>query len=116
MPKVHFIASTRKAKLMKDPSRSHWRTPLGGTLLAAAISMTTVEFVEVQKLSPAELRTRFGLPASCDPAVMALATDPAANQITVAIDCRFKPGVIEPTPSPNDRPQPPRRPEKGSQR
>jgi len=78
--------------------------------------MTTVEFVEVQKLSPEELRTRFGLPASCDPAVMALATNPAANQISVAIDCRFKPGAIEPTPSSNDRPQPGRRPEKGSQR
>src|ERR1700730_11547149 len=101
MPKVYLSAPIRKAKLMKEHPRSHWRTHLGGTLLAAAVSMTTVEFVEVQKLSPEELRARFGLPASCDPAVMALATDPAANQMTVAIDCRFKPRAIEPAPSPN---------------
>jgi hypothetical protein len=53
-----------------------------GTLLAAAVSMTTGEFVEVQKLSPDDLRTRFGLPAPCDPSVTALATDPAVNLVT----------------------------------
>jgi len=90
---------------------SRWRNHLAGTLLAAAVSMTTVEFIEVQKLSPDDLRTRFGLPASCDPAVTALATDPAVNLVTVAIECRTKPGG---TPPPAGRQRPARPPEKRS--
>jgi hypothetical protein len=86
---------------------------LTGILLAAAVSMTTAEFVEVQKLSPDELRTRFKLPPSCDPMVTALATDPAVKLMTVAIDCRTKPGGAPLAPGPNDRQQP-SRPGKGS--
>lgn len=88
-------------------------TRLAGILLAAAASMTTVEFVEVQKLSPDELRARFKLPPSCDPVVTALATDPAVRLVTVAIDCRARPGEAPLTPGPNDRQQP-TRPGKGS--
>ncbi len=94
---------------MKEDAHSHWRTRLGGTLLAAAVSMTTVEFIEVQKLSPDDLRTRFRLPASCDPAVTALSTDPAVNLVTVAIECRARPGGTAPPAGPSDRQQPSRR-------
>ena len=93
-----------------DRCSTSW-TRLTGILLAAAVSMTAVEFVEVQKLSPDELRTRFRLPSSCDPVVTALATDPV-KLVTVAIDCRAKPGAAPPTPGPNDRQQP-ERPGKG---
>ena len=71
--------------------RSHWRRWLIGLVLAVAVSMSTGEFIELQKLSLDELRTRFNLPSSCDPAVTALTTDPAANQMMVAIDCRVRP-------------------------
>ena len=71
--------------------RSHWRRWLIGLVLAVAVSMSTGEFIELQKLSLDELRTRFKLPSSCDPAVTALTTDPAANQMMVAIDCRVRP-------------------------
>ena len=47
--------------------------------LAVTVSMTTGEFIEVQKLSQ-----------SCDPSLTALNTDPAANQMTVAIECRTR--------------------------
>jgi hypothetical protein len=97
---------------MKDDAYSTWWARLGGVLLAAAVSMTAVEFVEVQKLSSDELRTRFGLPLSCDPVVTALATDPAVKLVTVAIDCRAKPGAPPPTSGQNDR-QPPPRPGRG---
>jgi hypothetical protein len=93
---------------MKDDGYSHWWARLTGTLLAAVVSMTTVEFVEVQKLSPDDLRTRFRLPSSCDPAVTALATDPAVKLVTVAIDCRAKPGGTPPPAGPSDRKQPSR--------
>jgi len=70
-------------------------------LTAVTVSMSTAEFVEVQKLSPTDLRTRFHLPASCDPAVTALTTDPAVNSLTVAVDCR---GAGEPAaPEPGQR-------------
>ena len=97
---------------MTKNARSRGRTCLAGTLLAAAASMTTGEFVEVQKLSPDDLRARFGLPASCDPSVTALATDPAVSVVTVAVDCRARP---EGAPSPPiERQRPPRQPGKGS--
>src|SRR5713101_8918272 len=38
--------------------------------------MTIAEFIEVQQLAPADLRTRFGLSPSCDPSMTALTTDP----------------------------------------
>jgi hypothetical protein len=57
-------------------------------VLAAALSMSIADFIELQKLSPADLRTRFSLPAACDPSLAALTTDASANQVTVAVDCR----------------------------
>jgi hypothetical protein len=99
---------------MNNDARSHGRTCLAGALLAAAASMTTGEFVEVQKLSADGLRTRFGLPASCDPSLTALATDPAVNLVTVAVDCRARPdGALLPV-GPGERQRPPRQPGKGS--
>ena len=99
---------------MKEQAQAHWRTRLAGTLLAAAISMTAVEFAEVQKLSPDDLRTRFGLPASCDPTVSALSTSPAVNIMTVAVECRVRPGQTSSPGGPTDRQRPARRPAKGS--
>jgi len=87
---------------------------LAGALLVAAVSMTTGEFVEVQKLSSDDLRTRFGLPAGCEPSVTALSTDPAVNVVTVAIDCRARPGGVAPPPGPVERQRPARPPAKGS--
>ncbi len=99
---------------MRAHAHWHWRTHVAGILLgAAAASMTTGEFVEVQKLSPDDLRARFGLPASCDPSVTALSTDPAVNVMTVAIDCRPRPGFTAP-PGPGERQRPARPPAKGS--
>jgi hypothetical protein len=65
-------------------------------VIAAALSMSVQDFVELQKLSPADLRTRFRLPASCEPSLAALTTDSTARQITVAVDCR--PGPVESAP------------------
>jgi len=79
-----------------------WRSVPVKTLLAVTLSMTTGEFIEVQKLSLDELRVRFGLPRSCDPAVTASNVDPTANRMTVAIDCRAKPA----SPTPGERPPP----------
>ena len=56
-------------------------------ILLAALSMTVAEFVEFQKLSPDELRTRFRLSAGCDPTVTA-ATEPTGNKVMVAVECR----------------------------
>ena len=41
---------------MKDDGYSRWWARLTGALLAAVVSMTTLEFVEVQKLSSDDLR------------------------------------------------------------
>ena len=98
---------------MKGDRYSTCWARLTGIFLAAAVSMTPAEFVQVQKLSPDELRTRFRLPPSCDPVVTALATDPAVRLVTVAIDCRAKPDGAPLTPGPSDRQQSPR-PGKGS--
>jgi len=51
------------------------------------------EFIEVQKLAPADLRARFGLSPSCDLSVTAVTTDPAANLVTVGIDCPANPAT-----------------------
>jgi hypothetical protein len=96
---------------MRGDRGGHSGPRLAGILLAAVVSMTTVEFVEVQKLSPDELRTRFRLPLSCDPTVTALATDPSVKLVTVAVECRVKPGGTPPA-GPTDRQ--PSRPGKGS--
>jgi hypothetical protein len=99
---------------MKEDAHARWRTHLAGTLLVAAASMSTVEFAEVQKLSPDDLRSRFGLPPSCDPTVTALSTDLAVNVISVAIDCRVRPGETPSPAGPSDRQRPGRPPAKGS--
>ncbi len=65
-------------------------------VLAVSLSMTTMEFIEIQQLPAEALRARFKLPASCDPAVTALTTDPSNNRMMVAVDCRTK---SAPTPS-----------------
>jgi hypothetical protein len=65
-------------------------------VLAVTLAMTMAEFIEVQKLAPGDLRTRFGLSPSCDPSLTALTTDPAANLVTVAIDCRDNPATTSP--------------------
>jgi len=85
---------------------------LAKVLMVGAVSMSTGEFVEVQKLSPDELRARFKLPASCEPSMTAHATDPAVNVMTVAIECRLKPGATPDT-NPTGRPRT-RPPAKGS--
>jgi hypothetical protein len=65
------------------------------------------EFIEVQQLAPAALRTRFGLSPSCDPSVTAVTTDPAANLVTVGIDCRANPGTTStPVGASGERPRP----------
>jgi hypothetical protein len=91
-----------------------YRARLAGTVLAAAVSMTAVEFVEFQKLSSDDLRTRFKLPTSCDPSVTAVATDPAVNVVTVAIECRVRPGAVPPSAEPAERQRLPRPSGKGS--
>ena len=73
------------------------RSGLARLLVAVTMAMTFAEFMEVQKLSPDDLRKRFGLLPTCDPAVTALTTDPAANRMTVAIECRAAPSK-KPTP------------------
>jgi hypothetical protein len=73
-------------------------------VLGVIVSLSTVDFIEVQKLSPEELRARFRLPASCNPAVTAMTSDTTGNRLTVAIECR--PGALEAVParSPGDPP------------
>jgi hypothetical protein len=67
-------------------------------VLAVSLSMTTVEFIEVQQLPAEALRARFRLPASCEPTVTALTTDPSANRMMVAVECRPKPVPATPDP------------------
>ena len=93
-------------KPMERDMCSRARRYLTRILLAVTLSMTTGEFIEVQKLSLDELRVRFGLPPSCDPAVTALNTDPSANQMTVAVECRVKPPTGAPPRTPGERPPP----------
>lgn len=71
---------------------------LTALVLAVSLSMTTVEFIEIQQLPVEALRARFRLPASCDPAVTALTTDPTANRMLVAVECRPKPAPAAPDP------------------
>ena len=75
-----------------------------GLVLAGTLSMAISEFIEFQKLSPEDLRTRFSLPAACDPAVTASTPDAAQNRVTVGVECRARPG--EP---PANRPREPAR-------
>ena len=66
-------------------------------VLGVIVSLSTPDFIEIQKLSPDDLRTRFRLPAGCNPAVTAMTTDMTANRMTVAIECR--PGSLEAVPA-----------------
>ena len=61
---------------------------LAGLVLAVSLSVSTVEFIEMQPRPVAALRARLKLPASCDPAVTALTTDPTTNRLMVAVDRR----------------------------
>ena len=63
-----------------------------GLVLAGALSMSIAEFIEFQKLSPEDLRGRFGLPAACDPAMTASTPDTARNEVVVGVECRGRPG------------------------
>jgi hypothetical protein len=73
-------------------------------VLGVIVSLSTVDFVEVQKLSPGDLRARFRLPASCNPAVTAITSDTSGNRKTVAIECRPAAHEAVPARSPGDRP------------
>ena len=76
---------------------------LGPIVVAVTLSMTVPEFIEVHNLDADQLRTRFHLPRTCDPAVTALTREPAASMVTVAVECRPKPAetpVERPTPLP----------------
>jgi hypothetical protein len=74
------------------------------SLLVVTVSVTIAEFIELQKLSNDDLRIRFQLSSSCEPAVTALATDPAVDRVMVAIECRTKSTPITPPArSPGDR-------------
>jgi hypothetical protein len=84
-------------------------TDVTSLLLAATLSMTVADFIELQKLSPEELRSRFGLPAACDPAVMASTPATGGNTVTVAVECRA-PAEGLPVRSPATAPARPGRP------
>lgn len=71
---------------------------LAALVLAVSLSMTTVEFIEIQQLPVEALRARFRLPASCEPTVTALTTDATANRMQVAVECRPKPAPNTPEP------------------
>jgi hypothetical protein len=72
---------------------ARWPARLAILVLGVTLSMTTMEFVEVHQLSTEDLRRRFGLPTSCDPALTAVTSDPSANRMTVAIECRPAPAT-----------------------
>ncbi|HEX2440760.1 MAG TPA: hypothetical protein VHT71_20780 [Methylomirabilota bacterium] len=77
-----------------------------GLALAASLSMTIGEFIELQKLSTDELRARFSLPAGCDPAVTASTPDAAHSRLTVGVECRAQPPAQAPAPRPGPRTRP----------
>lgn len=64
---------------------------LAHSLIVLTLSMSLADFIEVQALSPDDLRKRFRLQPSCDPAMTASMSDPSASSLTVAIECRVKP-------------------------
>jgi len=67
-----------------------WSFRLAHSLIVLTLSMSLADFIEVQALSSDDLRKRFRLQPSCDPAVTASMTDPSASSLMVAIECRFK--------------------------
>jgi hypothetical protein len=82
-----------------------------GLVLAGTLSMTIAEFIEFQKLSPEDLRTRFSLPPACDPAMTASTPDATQNRVTVGVECRGQPSA-----APADRPAERARPARPAQR
>ena len=68
-----------------------WPLRLAHTLIVLTLSMSLADFIEIQALSSDDLRRRFRLQPSCDPAVTASMADPSASSLTVAIECRIKP-------------------------
>ena len=68
-----------------------WPLRLVHTLIVLTLSMSLADFIEIQALSSDDLRRRFRLQPSCDPAVTASMADPAASSLMVAIECRIKP-------------------------
>jgi hypothetical protein len=84
-----------------------------GVVLAGTLSMTIPEFIEFQKLSPEDLRSRFSLPAACDPALTASTPDATQNRVTVGVECRARPGEA-PANRPGDSVRPARPAQRGS--
>ena len=68
-----------------------WPVRLAHSLIVLTLSMSLADFIEVQALSSDDLRKRFRLQPSCDPAVTASMSDPSAGSLMVAIECRVKP-------------------------
>ena len=68
-----------------------WPLRLVHTLIVLTLSMSLADFIEIQALSSDDLRRRFRLQPSCDPAVTASMPDPSAGSLMVAIECRVKP-------------------------
>jgi hypothetical protein len=68
-----------------------WSFRLAHSLIVLTLSMSLADFIEVQALSSDDLRKRFRLQPSCDPAVTASMSDPSASSLMVAIECRVKP-------------------------
>jgi hypothetical protein len=62
-----------------------------GLVLAGTLSMTIAEFIDFQKLSPEDRRTRLSLPAACDPAMTASTPDTAQNLVIVGVGCAASP-------------------------
>ena len=68
-----------------------WSFRLAQSLIVLTLSMSLADFIEIQALSSDDLRRRFRLQPSCDPAVTASMADPSASSLMVAIECRVKP-------------------------
>jgi hypothetical protein len=69
---------------------------VGRVLLSVTLSMPMAEFIDVQKLSSEQLRSRFKLQATCEPVVTALTTEPGMSRVVVAIECRPAPAGAAP--------------------
>ncbi len=68
-----------------------WAARLAHCLIVLTLSTSLADFIEIQALSPDDLRKRFRLQPSCDPAVTASMTDPTGSSLMVAIECRAAP-------------------------
>jgi hypothetical protein len=106
-----------QAPFMQSSAAAPWAAPMScrviGLVLAGTLSMTIAEFIEFQKLSPEDLRTRLSLPAACDPAMTASTPDTAQNLVIVGVGCRGQPAE-SPANRPGERARPPRPAPRGS--